>query len=124
MTNEIVKSEENQQIQISKVGDRTKIVFKKAILQGKVKGADVLNTIMIAARMQSEKMIEKLQRGAPLDNDEIKSLKLLADIAKLDDHTPDSPTTHIQQQFIGMNSEDVKKSALNALLAKIPDPVR
>ena len=57
----------HEQIVIQEINDRTHIIFKKAALKGKATNADVHNAVLIAARMQAEKYIEKLSRGAPLD---------------------------------------------------------
>ncbi len=46
--------------------------------------ADVLNVIFVAARMQAEKYVEKLSRGSILDTTEVRALKELADITKLE----------------------------------------
>ena len=68
---------------------KTTIVFRKAALKGKVSSGQVLSTILIAAQMQAEKYIEKLSRGAPLDVSEIKALKELAEITKMQVVTTD-----------------------------------
>ena len=75
---------QDHSLEITKRDDgRTQIVFRKAILKGRVTNIQVLNTILIAAQLQTELYIEKLSRGAPLDVSEIKALKELADITKL-----------------------------------------
>ncbi len=98
---------------------RTKIVFKKAVLKGKVDRADVLNALMIAARMQVEKYIEKLSRGAPLDKDEIKSMKELSDIIKVE--LPEVQQVTNNTLTIQSNStsiDAVKASIYEAIAAK------
>jgi hypothetical protein len=79
-----IDEKKNEQIDIQEINGRTQITFKKAILKGKVSQNDLLNTIFIAAKMQGEYLVKKLSRGAPLDNAEVKQLKDLAEIAKLD----------------------------------------
>ena len=49
---------QDHSVEITKREDgKTQIVFRKAILKGKVTSADVLNTILIAARLQTERYI-------------------------------------------------------------------
>lgn len=71
-------------VSITEVDGRRQIVFKKSILKGKVTSADVLNSVLMAARMQAEMYIEKISRGSMLDTAEVKALKELADITKLE----------------------------------------
>jgi len=71
-------------VSITEVDGRRQIVFKKSILKGKVTSADVLNSVLMAARMQAEMYIEKISRGTMLDTYEVKALKELADITKLE----------------------------------------
>lgn len=82
MTNVLTR---DRAVEITKREDgRTQIVFRKSILKGKCSSADVLNVIFVAARMQAEKYVEKLSRGSPLDTSEVRALKELADITKLE----------------------------------------
>lgn len=102
-------------IDIKEVNGKTTIIFRKAALKGRVTSGQVLNTILIAAQMQAEKYIEKLSRGAPLDTNEIKALKELADITKLQliDRQVD------QLQLLPMSEETEKtKQTLYSLLAE------
>ncbi len=107
----------HEQIVISEINDRTHIIFKKAALKGKATNADVHNAVLIAARMQAEKYIEKLSRGAPLDTQEIRALKDLADICKIE-----APQIQINQQNLGTNAENmnsIKQSLYQALTDRI-----
>ncbi len=107
----------HEQIVIQEINDRTHIIFKKAALKGKATNADVHNAVLIAARMQAEKYIEKLSRGAPLDTHEIRALKDLADICKIE-----APQIQINQQNLGADNEsinNIKKSLYQALTDRI-----
>lgn len=94
---------------------RNKIVFRKAVLKGKVSSSDVLNTILIAARMQAEKYIEKLSRGAPLEPAEIKALKELAEITKLEIQMPQKAEGTLNGEVL----QTVKTSLYQALTDKL-----
>lgn len=94
---------------------RNKIVFRKAVLKGKVSSSDVLNTILIAARMQAEKYIEKLSRGAPLEPAEIKALKELAEITKLEIQMPQKTEGTLNGEVL----QTVKTSLYQALTDKL-----
>ncbi len=110
---------ELEPVEITKREDgRTQIVFKKAIIKGKVSSADVLNTILVAARMQAEKYIEKLSRGAPLDTTEVKALKELAEITKLEAVVPQK--VDIVSDTPDMQS--VKQTLYQALTARLKEP--
>lgn len=112
----IITETSTENVEITKREDgRTQIVFKKAILKGKVSSADVLNTILIAARMQAEKYIDKLSRGAPLDVSEVKALKELADITKLELPT----STKSLESVTATDVEIVKKDLYQALTARL-----
>ncbi|MCW3101173.1 MAG: hypothetical protein JWL77_6791 [Chthonomonadaceae bacterium] len=120
MTNEIEPVDKTEgasanAIDISTVNGRTQIVFKKAILKGKVSSGDVLNTILIAARMQAEKYIEKLSRGAPLEVQEVKALKELAEITKLEIAQPAKQEGVIDSQAL----DTVKSTLYQALTDKL-----
>lgn len=99
---------------------KTKIVFRKALLKGKVEKSDVMNALLIAARMQVEKYIEKLSRGSPLDPAEIKAMKELAEIIKID--IPQSAVTNntliLQGQDV-KQIDEVKASLYEALSNKL-----
>lgn len=102
-------------IEISDRDGKTTIVFRKAALKGRVTSGQVLNTILVAAQMQAEKYIEKLSRGAPLDTNEIRALKELADITKLQlvDNKQD------QMQLLPAPEEsELAKQKLYSLLAE------
>lgn len=103
-------------IEISKTEDgRNQIVFRKAALKGKVSKSDLMNTVLIAARMQAEKYIEKLSRGAPLEVAEIKALKELAEIAKIDFVEPSKQL----QPYPSENIDTLKKTLYKALTDKL-----
>jgi hypothetical protein len=68
-------------------------VFRKAVLKGKVSSAEVLNTILIAAKLQAEYYIKKLSAGSPLEIAEVKALKDLGDITKLELQTVEESTS-------------------------------
>lgn len=105
----------DQAIEFTKREDgRTQIVFRKSILRGKVSSADVLNVIFIAARMQAEKYVEKLSRGSPLDTTEVRALKELADITKLELIGP----IHKQDTVDTAEVDEVKESLYKALNAR------
>lgn len=115
MTEELdVRPTENVDITTRSDG-RTQIVFRKAVLKGKVSSSDVLNTILIAARMQAEKYIEKLSRGAPLEVAEVKALKELAEITKLEIAVPAKPEGHLNT----IDAETVKNTLYQALTDKL-----
>lgn len=117
MSTDLEPLDKTENVEISQVNGRTQIVFRKAILKGKVSSSDVLNTILIAARMQAEKYIEKLSRGAPLDTTEVKALKELAEITKLEVTVPSKPQGFIE----GQSMETVKSSLYQALTSKLGD---
>lgn len=107
----------NEQLQVTESEGRTTIVFKKAILKGKVTQTEVLNTIMVAAKLQAEYFVKKLGRGAPLDKDEIKSLKELADITKLGSADTSNQPTKSEVDTISLNT--VKSNLYTALAEKL-----
>lgn len=104
----------SKNIEISERDGRTTIIFKKAALKGRVSSSQVLDAILIAAQMQAEKYIEKLSRGAPLDPNEIKALKELADITKLQVEVPKSEALAIIQP----PESELAKQKLYSLLAE------
>lgn len=79
-----VTSHQGKQLEITDVNGKTTIVFRKAILKGKVSSSEVLNTILIAAKLQAEFYIKKLSQGNGLDTAEIKALRDLGEITKLE----------------------------------------
>lgn len=117
MTDELTKVE-GKQLEITESNGKTTIVFKKAILKGKVSSADVLNTILIAAKLQAEHYIKKLSHGAPLDLPEVKALKDLAEITKLEVATIDRPPTLSDTVTI----DSVKSTLYTALTEKLSKP--
>jgi len=107
----------NEQVQISEVNGRTQIVFKKAQLKGKVTSSEVLQTLLVAAKLQGEYYIKKLSRGSPLDSSEVKSLKDLADITKLE-------VTEAQKEIKQSESitiDSIKATLYTALTEKLKD---
>jgi hypothetical protein len=111
------KETQDQQLEITKSNGRTQIVFRKASLKGTVTSQDVLKTVLIAARMQAEKYIDKLSRGAPLDPAEVKCLKDLAEITKLDVAPSQTPTLPSE------NMDKLKSTLYQALSQKLSDTV-
>ena len=107
-------SEDRKQLQISESNGKTTIVFRKAKLRGKATQAEVLDTILIAAKMQAEYYIKKLSLGAPLDNSEVKALKELAEITKLEIQ----PKEEIEQ-YQQPPMDSLKKTLLTALSEKL-----
>ncbi len=108
--------EDNKILEITKLEDgRNQIIFRKSALKGKVTSSDVMNVILIAARMQAEKFVEKLSRGAPLDPGEIKSLKELAEITKIELSQPVQSTQMIQTT----NMDEIKQKLYQALTEKV-----
>lgn len=104
----------NKQVEISEVNGRTQIVFKKALLKGKVTSGEVLNTLLIAAKLQAEYYISKLSRGSPLDSAEVKSLKELAEITKLE-----APLTQkIDSKQDSLPIQDIKHQLYLAIMDK------
>lgn len=107
---------EDKSLEIVKLEDgRNQITFRKAALKGKVSSADLLNTILIAARMQTEKLIEKLSRGAPLEAHEVKQLKELAEIAKIDVNQPNQQMQPLPTE----NIDKIKQTLYQALTEKL-----
>jgi len=102
----------NKQIDISEVNGRTTIVYKKALLKGKVSSNEVLNALLLAARMQAEYYISKLSRGSPLDSGEIKAMSELANITKLSQEVEKTPKVEEIVQITDI------KSALYAQLSE------
>jgi hypothetical protein len=80
MTN--LTKKEPQQLDIEQIEGKTKIIFKKADLKGKVSQSDIMDMALVAAHMQIQKYIEKLSRGAPLEKEEVKALTELAALSK------------------------------------------
>lgn len=112
MSEELV--EKSEQIEVSKREDgRHQIIFKKSILKGKVSSSDVLNTILIAARMQAEKYIIKLSKGATLDPTEVKALKELSEITKLEVSQPKE-----SQNTDAVQIDTIKSTLYTALMSR------
>lgn len=108
----LVTSQVGQQVEIKEVEGRTQITFRKAILKGKVTSAEVLNTILIAAKLQAELYIKKLGTGTPLEVQEVKALKELSEITKLE--APEQKSQK-PQDFIDIDSV---KANLHSLLSE------
>lgn len=106
---------EEKQLEVTETNGRTTIVFRKAKLRGKATQTEVLDTILIAAKMQAEYYIKKLSLGAPLDNSEVKALKELAEITKLEVVVKE----HIVEQNQPSAIESVKSSLYAALAEKL-----
>jgi hypothetical protein len=70
-------------ISIDKLNDRTVITYKKSKIVGLATPSDVMNSVLIAARMQAEKYIEKLAKGDTLTDKEVSALAQLASITKI-----------------------------------------
>lgn len=111
-----ITKKEPQQLDIEQVEGKTKIVFKKASLSGKVVQSDIMDMALVAAHMQIQKYIEKLSRGAPLEKDEVKALTELAALAKQQVVVIDK-----SDEFTTVQSTDVqqlKSNLYKALLDK------
>ena len=93
---------------------KTRIVFRKAALKGKVIKEDVMNALMIAARMQVEKYIEKLSRGAPLSVEEIRAMKDIGEIMKID--IPQSNQQVTNNTLVLSNQEPKQLESVKASL--------
>jgi hypothetical protein len=102
-------------VSIEKVNDRTVITYKKSKIVGLATPADVMNSILVAARMQAEKYIEKLAKGETLTEKEVTALSQLASITK----TTVIIDTHQQQTPTVQNATDIEvlKSNIFARLA-------
>lgn len=109
-----VTSHQGKQLEITEKDGKTTIVFRKAILKGKVSSADVLNTILIAAKLQAEYYIKKLSSGSPLDNSEVKALRDLGEITKLESN--DSEEVKSQTPIL---TEVLKSSLYDQLAEKL-----
>lgn len=116
---EEIKTKQQLEVTTDESG-KTRIVFRKALLKGKVEKSDVMNALLIAARMQVEKYIEKLSRGSPLDPAEIKAMKELAEIIKIDIPQPavTNNTLILQGQDV-KQIDEVKASLYEALSSKL-----
>lgn len=110
---DIIEKRDAQQLEVAtdKTG-KTTIVFRKAVLKGVVTSSEVLNTILIAARMQAELYIKKLSQGQALEVQEVKALKELGEITKLEVVEP------VEKPIDSSISVDVVKSTLYAALAE------
>ena len=75
--------DKTEAISIEKLKDRTVITYKKSKIIGLASTNDVMNTVLIAARMQAERYIEKLSKGETLTDKEVASLAQLASITKI-----------------------------------------
>lgn len=115
--NEELEITDNKQVQISEVNGRTQIIFKKAQLKGKVTSSEVLQTLLVAAKLQGEYYIKKLSRGSPLDSSEVKSLKDLADITKLEVNEVQKE----QKQSESITIDSIKATLYTALTEKLKD---
>jgi len=107
-------SQEGKQLEITEVNGKTTIVFRKAILKGKVSSSEVLNTILIAAKMQAEYYIKKLATGSPLEISEVKALKELGDITKLETIYQDTP-----RKTEVVNIDTIKSNLYSVLAEKL-----
>lgn len=106
--------QEAKQLEITEKDGKTTIVFRKAVLKGKVSSAEVLNTILIAAKLQAEYYIKKLSNGSPLEIAEVKALKDLGDITKLEIQQVEPP-----RQQDSILTETVKASIYDVLTEKL-----
>ena len=114
MTEELEVIEKNDQVEISKINGRTQIVYHKALLKGKVSSSQLLETIRMAAQMQGEILVKKLSRGSQLDSSEVKQLKDLAEIAKLEVSSQEVKKTEDLPQIVS-----IKETILAALTEKL-----
>jgi hypothetical protein len=107
--------QEGKQLEITEKDGKTTIVFRKAILKGRVSSSEVLNTILIAAKMQAEYYIKKLASGSPLEIAEVKALKDLGDITKLEATSVEEPN----RKDNSILTEVVSKNIYDALTEKL-----
>lgn len=100
---------------IESVTEATRLRYQKRQLSQIVSSEDVLDAVLVAARLQAEKYIEKLSRGSELGPKEISALKCLAEIAK----SESAPTRNlvIGDKLDTDNIKEIKKS-LYATLAE------
>lgn len=116
MTDEsLVTKQEAKQLEITEQNGKTTIVFRKAILKGKVTSSEVLNTILIAAKLQAEYYIKKLSSGSPLEITEVKALKDLGDITKLEVQNLKEPDNSQSNAL----TDNVKASIYDVLAEKL-----
>lgn len=110
----------DDQLQIEKIGGKTKIVYNKAKITGSATQKDLMEMLVLAASMQAQKYVEKLSRGAPLDKDEIKSLTELAQLAKTNVVVvKDDTYTEIDSNT---NTQALKANLYKALTEKLKEP--
>ena len=81
-------TDDPKRIEIKNIDGKKTILVQRSAIKGKVSSADLLNTILVASKLQVEYLIEKLSRGAPLDPGEVKMLKELSEIAKIEPNVP------------------------------------
>jgi len=108
---------EHEAIEISVREDgRSQIVYKKNTLKGTATPKEVMNMVLVAARLQAEEYVKKLSRQQSLTPFEIKALKELSDIAKNGIGGDDKATTQVVEP---MALESVKANLYKALTEKI-----
>lgn len=95
-----------KRIEIKNIDGKKTILVQRSAIKGKVSSQDLLNTILIASKLQVEYLIEKLSRGAPLEAAEVKMLKELSEIAKIEPVIPVQSTN---------KEEAVETEALTAI---------
>jgi hypothetical protein len=105
----------SDQLKINKVNGRTQIVYQKSLLKGKVTPQQLLDSVLIASRMQAEAYIAKLGRGATLDTTEVRALKELAEIAKIKVDSIDGVCLDVSPQD---KVDDIKRSIYDAIATK------
>lgn len=106
---------EDHAVELKRLPDgRNQIVFRKAHLKGKITSKELLDTILIAAKIQAELFIEKLSRGTSLEVAEIKALKELSEIAKIDVQEATRPSLQTNSEGI----DRLKQSLYQALTEK------
>lgn len=71
------------QIKLSKVGSQHQINCEYAQFKTKVSSQQLLDSLLIASRMQTEMYIHKMSKGQALNTEEVSALKDLANIAKI-----------------------------------------
>jgi hypothetical protein len=105
------------QVEVRQRSDgRKEIVYHRALIKGRVTPSQVMDSVLVAARMQAEQYILKMARGAPLDTKEVGALKALAEIAKTEIVTPES-TTYIDVTE-STDLADAKRTLWEALQSK------
>lgn len=99
---------------------RRRIIFKKSKIVGKSSRELLDKRVVIAATLQAEKYIEKLQKGGLLSPDEVKSLFMLGKIASDDPIIAQAIIKHQENLRLNdkktENTEIIKQNIFSKLL--------